>query len=264
MENNLHQLELEPDKRRDSMDTHTLTPPNKKLRPSKSGSSLTESRRTVRNEFLSAEDEPSQSFHFSQWKKDQIAKCKQIQDEHFIEGSPCADVNSLTNVEEELGLASGHSNVGVEFSETPPFQFTQWAKQQVEVCRRIQKETDSPGMVLHQSRNSGEQNNKPKLEPRGRNNTAILNNHSDSHFDFSEWAENQAKLCRRNQETEDTSTVNWENENWDEWIYKTGRTGPMSLLSDESEFQFTEWVKSQVRKCRIISEDSEEGSSNFN
>ncbi|KAL9964632.1 hypothetical protein ACROYT_G028299 [Oculina patagonica] len=148
IENNLHQ-EAELENNRDSLSSPILTPPSKKARTSGSGrpTKLTGSEITERNKLHTEEHEPSQSFHFSQWRRDQIAKCKKIQDENSIEDSACADASSLMSVEEESDLALDQSSVGVEFSETPPFRFTQWANQQVEVCRRIQKETDIPDVV---------------------------------------------------------------------------------------------------------------------
>ena len=262
-ENDLLQVS-EPDKDRDLQDTYTLTPPTKKQRTSKSGSSLTGSRKTERvNPALSPENELSQSFHFSQWRKDQIEKCKEIQDGDFTECSSCADMGSSTSAEEESGLELNHNSAGGEFSETPPFQFTQWAKQQVEVCRKIQKEADSPEMTLRQSLNSGEQTNKLKFGSRHTINLQMLNDHpqADSECDFSEWARNQIKLCRNLQQTEDpadTASIDWEGEKWDEWICTTGKTACTSQLhSAESEFQFSQWVKSQVRKCRNIQENGD-------
>lgn len=258
IENNLHQ-EAELENNRDSLSIPILNPPNKKARTSRSGGPtstiLTGSERTERNKLLTEENEPSQSFHFSQWRRDQIATCKKIQDENSNEGSPCADASSLISVDEESDLTLDQGSVGVEFSETPPFQFTQWANQQVEVCRRIQKETD---MVLHQSRNSGEQSIKLKLGSRERNSAQKLTDHTDPQFDFSESAKNQVQLCQNFTETEDTGSANWESGKWGEWVYKTGKTASTPPLSCESEFQFSEWVKGQVQQCRVIQEDSEE------
>lgn len=230
IENNLQQ-ESGTDKNRDSLSTRTLTPPNKKLRTSESGPSLTGDERTERNKLHTIlESDPSQSFHFSQWKRDQIAKCKEIEGGNLIEDSSCADASCLTGDEEESDLSLSEGKVGGEFSETPPFQFTQWANQQAEVCRRIEKETD---IVLQQSLKSVKQNNKLKMTSREKNSAQKLTDHSDSQFDFTEWADNQVQLCRNFSDTKDAGSIDWESEKWGEWIYKTKKTDPSSLLSNE-------------------------------
>ena len=110
--------------------------------------------------------------------------------------------------------------MGGEFSETPPFQFTQWAKQQVQVCCKIEKETDIADIVLQQPLKSAEQINKLKVASRERNSAPKFTDHSDSQFDFTEWAKNQVQLCRNFSDTKDTGSIDWESEKWGEWIYK--------------------------------------------
>ena len=256
IENNLHQ-EPRLDNNRDSMSSPIWTPPNKKMRTSRSDG--TESDATEISNLLTVENEPTQSFHFSQWRRDQIAKCKKIQDENFSEDSRCSVASGLMSVEEESDLASYQGSTGEEFSETPPFQFTQWANKQVEVCRRIQKETDILGEVNHQSGNSDEHSVKLKLRSREINSAQKFTSHSDAQFDFSESAKNQVRLWQNFAETEDTGSTDWESEKWGECIYKTGKTASNSPLSGESEFQFSEWMKSQLRHCRVIQEHNDEG-----
>lgn len=254
IENDLHQ----ESNNRDFLDSPTLSPPNKKVRTSESRPDLMEGKRTERKKFLTAENEPSQPFHFTQWKRDQIAKCKKIQGEKFIEDSPCSVASSFMTVEEESDLALDQGSVGV--AETPLFQFTQWANQQVEECRRIQKETNISDLELHQLLNSKEQGIKLKLGLKEREKAQSLTNHSDSEFDFSESATNQLPICHNFAETE--NSAEWESEKWGEWVYKTGKnasTPHNPQFSGDSEFQFSEWVKSQLRQCRVTQEDNQEG-----
>ena len=202
----------ETDKNRDSLGTCTLSPPNKKLRTSEGGSCLTEDERKERNKLHAIlENDPSQSFHFSQWKRDQIAKCKEIEGGNLIDDSPCEclDASCLISDEEDSDLTLNEGTVGGEFSETPPFQFTQWAKQQVQVCRKIEKETVTADIVLQQSLKSAEQNNKLKVASRERKSAPKFTEHPDSQFDFTEWAENQVQLCRNYSDTKDTGSVDW-------------------------------------------------------
>ena len=227
-ENDLQQ-ESETDKNRDSLSTGTLSPPNKKLRTSESGSILTGDEWKERNKLHTIlENDPSQSFHFSQWKRDQIENCKEIEGGNLIEDSPTCSVDAscLPGDEEESDLALNEGTVEEEFSETPPFQFTQWAKQQVQMCCKIEKETDIADIVLQRSLKSVEQNNRLKVTSRKRNSTPKFTDHSDSQFDFTEWAENQAQLCRNFSDTKDTESIDWESEKWGEWMYKTEKTGP--------------------------------------
>ena len=202
----------EIDKNRDSLGTCTLSPPNKKLRTSESGSCLTEDERKERNKLHAIlENDPSQSFHFSQWKRDQIAKCKEIEGGNLIDDSPCEclDASCLISDEEGSDLALNEGTVGGEFSETPPFQFTQWAKQQVQVCCKIEKETVAADIVLQQSLKSAEQNNKLKVASSERKTAPKFTDHSDSLFDFTEWAENQVQLCGNYSDTKDTGSIDW-------------------------------------------------------
>ena len=234
IENDL-QRESEADKNRDSLGTCTLSPPNKKPRTSERGACFKGDERKERNNLHTIlENDSSQSFHFSQWKRDQIAKCKETEGGNLIEDSPCEclDASCLIGDEEESDLALNEDTV-VEFSETPPFQFTQWAKQQVQVCRKIEKETDVADILLQRSLKSAEQNNKLKVTSRERNSAPKLTDHSDSQFDFTEWAENQVQLCRNFSGTEDTGSIEWESEKWGEWMCKTEKTDPCSPLSNE-------------------------------
>lgn len=233
IENDLQQ-ESETNKNRDPLTTCTLSPPIKKLCTSESGSILTGNERKERNKLHTIlENDPSQSFHFSQWKKDQIAKCKEIEGGNLIEDSPCVDVSCLTGDEEESDLALNEGTVVGGFSETPPFQFTQWAKQQVQVCRKIEKETDLGDIVLQRSLKSAEQNNRLKVASRERNSAPKFTEHSNSQFDFTEWAEDQVQLCRNFSDNKDTGSIDWESEKWGEWMYKTEKSDPCSPLSDE-------------------------------
>ena len=223
IENDLQQ-ESETDKNRYSLSICSLSPPNKKVRTSESGPCLAGDERKERNKLhTTLENDPSQSFHFSQWKRDQIAKCKETEGGNLIEDSPCEclDASCLIGDDEESDLALKEGTVGGEFSETPPFQFTQWAKQQVQVCRKIEKETDIADIVLQQPLKSAEQINKLKVASKERNSAPKFTDHSDSQFDFTEWAENQVQLCRNFSDTKDTGSIDWESEKWGEWMYKT-------------------------------------------
>ena len=226
------QQESETDKCSDSLST--LSPPNKKLRSSDGGPSLTGDERKKRNKLHTIlEKDPSQSFHFSQWKRDQIAKCKEVEGGNLIEDSTFADASCLTGDEEESDHTLNEGNVAGEFSETPPFQFTQWAKRQVQVCRKIEKETDIADIVLQQSLKSVEPNNRLKVTSRENICVPKFTDHSDSQFDFTEWAENQVQFCKKFSDTRDAGSTDWESEKWGEWMYKTEETDSCSRLSNE-------------------------------
>ena len=222
IENDLQQ-ESKTDKNKDSLSTCTLSPPNKKLRTSESASVLTGDEWKESNKLNTVlGNDPSQSFHFSQWKRDQIAKCKEIElGGNVIEDSPCVGASCLISDEEESDPALNEGTVVGEFSETLPFQFTQWAKQQVQVCRKIENETDIIDILLQRSPKSVEQNNRLKVTSRERNSAPKATDHSDSQFNFTEWAENQVQLCRNFSDTNHTGSMDWESEKWGEWMYKT-------------------------------------------
>lgn len=245
-------LRSEPDNDRAFFEAHTLTPPTKKQQTLNSDASFEESNSKDRADSLSLEQEPSQSFHFSQWKKDQVAKCKEIQDRDFTEYSFYNHAGSITSAGRECCHKVDYSNVGETSSETPPFEFTQWAKQQIDACSKIQKETYSPEDTPQTSFNSSEQSDSLKFSSRN------LTSQAYSEFDFSEWAKNQIKLCRNLQQTGDTGGIAWVDENWDEWIYTAGKMPCTSQLhSEESQFKFSQWMKKQMQKCRNIQENSE-------
>ena len=94
-------LRSEPDNNRAFFEAHTLTPPTKKQQTLNSDASFEESNSKDRADSLSLEQEPSQSFHFSQWKKDQMAKCKEIQDRDFTEYSFYNHAGSITSAGRE-------------------------------------------------------------------------------------------------------------------------------------------------------------------
>lgn len=229
-ENDLQQ-ESETNKNSNSLRTCTLSPPSKKLRTSQSGPSLTGDESKERNNVHTVlESDPSQSFHFSQWKRDQIAKCKEVEGGSLIEDSTFADASCLIVDEEE-----SESNLAGEFSETPPFQFTQWVNQQVKMCHKIEKETDVADIVLQRSLKSLEQSGRLKVTSKKRNTSSApkFTDQSHSEFDFTEWAENQVQLCRKFSDTQDTGSTDWESGKWGQWMCKTEKTDSCSLLSDE-------------------------------
>ena len=234
-ENDLQQ-ESETNKNRDSLNSCTLSPPSKKLCTSQSGPSLTGDESKERNNVHTVlESDPSQSFHFSQWKRDQIAKCKEVEDGSLMEDGTFADASCLIVDKEESDLTLNEGNLAGEFSETPPFQFTQWANQQVKMCHKIEKETDVADIVLQRSLKSVEQSGRLKVTSRKRNTSGAtkFTDQSHSEFDFTEWAENQVQLCRTFSDTQDTGSTDWESGKWGEWMCKTEKTSSCSLLSDE-------------------------------
>ena len=315
-----------PDKTCESQTTHTLSPPHKKFRTSENGERWTQSNPKEQ----SIESEASQPFHFSQWKKDQIAKCKEIQDEISIEDSsftescgdfsqrkiyqiakckgiqnerffeynpcsdgssgdftqwkreqiakckqiedgnsfqvsPCIDVRGLNRSVEQPDSTLDHRNTETEFSETPPFQFTQWANQQMEICREIQNGgTDNIySKAIYQCLL---QKDRLKLCSREGCSEEMLKGDSEpkGHFpDCAEICEKTSTYLHKGikEETPSSASEVWESETWDDWTQNKRQSAAFntqSLHSDESEFHFSDWVKSQMRKCRVIQEQTEE------
>lgn len=244
-----------PDVKSESMKACTVSPPWKKFRTLSSGESLTQGSVTERSQSSSIESEPSQSFHFTQWRKDQIAKCKAIHDETSFEDSPCTDGVTSSGIEPDLTF--NHRNEVTEFSETPPFQFTQWANKQVEICRKIQKQAnDIPSKERHETYSQDRE-----LKLGSREGSAD----SESQSFYSGWSKIPVSTSRNlrdeiQEETGSSASEVWESETWDYWTGNKRDTAPFtqSLQSDETEFQFSDWVKSQMRKCRVIREESEE------
>lgn len=234
-ENDL-QPESETNKNRDSLRTCTLSPPSKKLCTSQSGPSLTgEESKEINNVHTALESDPSQSFQYSQWKRDQISKCREVEGRSLIEDGTFADANCLIVDKEESDLTINESNLAGEFSETPPFQFTQWVNQQVKMCHKIEKETDVADIVLQRSLKSVEQSGRLKVTSRERYTSSApkFTDQSHSEFDFTEWAEYQMQLCRKFSDTQDTGSTDWESGEWGEWMCKTEKTDSCSLFSDE-------------------------------
>lgn len=129
-------------------DSHTFYPPRKRIRISEQGQ-----KRTENNQSLSMESELSESFLFTQWRKYQIAKCREIQRKCTFGENPGTD-QSCQNSYEGNSCEVDCKGEETEFSETPSFQFTQWAKQQVEICHKIQNSKclcDIPVVELHDS-----------------------------------------------------------------------------------------------------------------
>ena len=228
----------------------TYSPPHKKLRTSKSGENLSESTATERISLSSNIDsELSDSFHFTQWRKAQIAKCKEIQDECCFGESSCTDAN----VVREPGLTLEHSNEETELSETPPFQFTQWAKQQVDICRKIQGQANdmrftelyhSPELKSLQSREGSleekiKDDSESQLSLSSRWDKFCIKTTSNIHSEIHEEP--------RSSESDIILCDGWiENENFI----------TQSIDSPESEFQFSDWVKRQIHKCQVIQQES--------
>ena len=97
------------------------------------------------------ESELSESFHFTQWKNNEIAKCKEIQQKYSLKGHASTKSN---NTFKEYTFKLDSNSEDTEFSETPPFQFTQWAKQQVDICHKIQSSkhvSNTPGSEVNDS-----------------------------------------------------------------------------------------------------------------
>ena len=103
-------------------------PPRKKCRTLKSGDNLPLCILKEEIQSLPVEREMSQSFDFSQWKKYQIAKCKEIRDESFDEytGSPFTAASCS-------------------------WDFSQWKKDQIAKCKEIQDEICDENTVSRSS-----------------------------------------------------------------------------------------------------------------
>ena len=219
-----------------------LSPPHKKLRTSKSGEHLSQ-----RSLSSSIESQLSDSFYFTQWRKAQIAKCKEIQDEYCLKESHCTDAN----VVREPGLTLDHRNGETELSETPPFQYTQWAKQQVEICRKIQRQANENACAeLYHSPELKLQSREGSLEEK-------INDNSESQFSLSsKWDKFCIKTSNFHSEIHE-ETGSSESDIWDSWI-ESENTVTQSIDSPESEFHFSDWVKSQIHKCQVIQQESKE------
>ncbi|XP_029184308.2 uncharacterized protein LOC114952513 [Acropora millepora] len=101
------------------------------------------------------ESELSESFHFTQWRNNEIAKCKEIQHKYSFKGD--ASSNQSKNTFEKYTFKVDSTSEETEYSETPPFQFTQWAKQQVDICQKIQSSkhlSNTPGKEVNDSSES--------------------------------------------------------------------------------------------------------------
>ena len=103
-------------------------PPRKKCRTLESVDNLPLCILKEETQSLPVESEMSQSFDFSQWKKYQIAKCKEIRDESFDEytGSPFTAASCS-------------------------WDFSQWKKDQIAKCKEIQDEICDENTVSRSS-----------------------------------------------------------------------------------------------------------------
>lgn len=226
----------------------TFTPPHKKLRTSKSGENLSQSTATERCLSSSVESQLSDSFYFTQWRKAQIAKCKEIQDECCLKESHCTDANVMG----EPGLTLDHRNEETELSETPPFQFTQWAKQQVEICRKIQRQAND----MH----CAELCHSPELKLQSREGSLEEKMKDDSESEFSlssEWDKFCIKTTSNFHSEIHEGTGGSESDMWDS-LMESKNPVTQSIDSPESEFQFSDWVKRQIHKCQVIQQESKE------
>lgn len=248
-----------PGKNRESLMACTLSPPHKKFQTSKSRESVTESSTFGMSQSSSIESELSESFHFSQWRKDQIAKSKEIQDVCSFGDSSYTDESSMT-IDIGSCVTLDHKKEETELSETPPFQFTQWAKQQVQICREIQKQgNNNPNVALHHSHSQDSKFKTGSTE-------ASLEERSTDEYESqslsSDWEKIHVKTSKNveeeiQEETDNSTSEFWEIESWDGWKSKGTSPVSQSLQIDESEFQFSDWVKSQIRKCKVIQEEDE-------
>lgn len=229
--------------------SRTSSPPYKKLRTSGSEDFFTESSAIERSQSLFFESELSESFHFTQWRKEQITRCKQIQDEFSFDESPCTDAGIF---EGESAVKVDYRNEEAEILETPPFQFTQWAKQQVEICRNIQKQGNEIP--------NGELNNphELKLWSRAGGLQGKIKDGSKSNSFLSDWETVRVKTTSNSRVENQEETESVKNKTWDDWEDR-GIRGVSSFHSEESEFQFSDWVRSQIRKCHVIQGEVKEG-----
>lgn len=246
-----------PDINSESLNASTLSPPHKKFRTSKCRESVTESSTIGMSQSSSLESDLSESFHFSQWRKDQIAKCKEIQEVCSSGDSSCTGRSGMTS-DFGSGVTMDHRREETELSETPPFQFTQWAKQQVEICHKIQKQGHDKSCVALCHCHS--QDSEFKSGSREGSLEERPTDEYESQSLYSDWGKIHVKTPRKRQEeiqeeTDNSASEFWEIEAWDGWKNKGTSPVSQSLLGDESEFQFSEWVKSQIRKCKVIQEE---------
>ena len=216
----------------------------------------------------------SSRWDFSQWKKDQIAKCREIQNEQSVECSLCTnascddfshgkrDAKSKYKETHDVNFTEGSPCKESEFSETPTFQFTQWANQQVQICREIQEQEGDPLFErLHQPYVQ-----KKKLSSLVGCFDQMSEEESGQQGQFSDWILNRERTskddaCDEIQEYgRSNDSYEWENEGWDKWTASKRETESVtgSSYRDGSEFQFSDWVKSQLRKCRAIQEENNE------
>ena len=215
----------------------------------------------------------SSSWDFSQWKKDQIAKCREIQNEKSPECSLCTnasfddlchgkrDAKAKYKETHDVNFTEDSPCKESEFSETPTFQFTQWANQQVQICREIQEQEGDPLFKkLHQ----------PYVQKKRLSSMVgcfdQVSEESGRQGQFSDWTLNRERTskddaCDEIQECgRSNDSYDRENEGWDKWTASKRETDSVtgSSYSDGSEFQFSDWVKSQLRKCRAIQEENNE------
>ena len=216
----------------------------------------------------------SSSWDFSQWKKDQIAKCREIQNEQSVQCSLSTnascddfshakrDAKAKYKETHDVNFTEDSPCKESEFSETPTFQFTQWANQQVQICREIQEQEGDPLFKkLHQPYVQ-----KKRLSSMVGCFDQVSEEESGHQGQFSDWTLNRERTskddaCDEIQEYgRSNDSYDWENEGWDKWTASKRETDSVtgSSYSDGSEFQFSDWVKSQLRKCRAIQEENDE------
>ena len=216
----------------------------------------------------------SSSWDFSQWKKDQIAKCREIQNEQSAECSLCTnasfddlshgkrDAKAKYKETHDVNFTEDSPCKESEFSKTPTFQFTQWANQQVQICREIQEQEGDPLFKkLHQPYVQ-----KKRLSSMVGCFDQVSEEESGHQGQFSDWTLNGERTskddaCDEIQEYgRSNDSYDWENEAWDKWTASKRETDSVtgSSYSDDSEFQFSHWVKSQIRKCRAIRDENNE------
>lgn len=138
--------ECAADGQNEIQESNSLCPPHKRPHICEQEVNWVESNQSF------AESEVSESFHFTQWKNNEIAKCKEIQHKYSFKGD--AGTNQSKNTFEEYTFKVDGNSEETEFSETPSFRFTQWAKQQVEICHKIQSSkhlSNTPGKEIYDS-----------------------------------------------------------------------------------------------------------------
>ena len=122
-------------------------PPNKKMRTTETTAVLAESE--CKTPLAMVEDVESQTFCFTQWTRKQVLRCKQIQEENSLEDSS-VDLNSLPRCQDNFDLCYDQEETEVEFSQTPPFEFTQWVEKQVQICQKIHSASDIQSSMDYQ------------------------------------------------------------------------------------------------------------------